>query len=1073
MNAITLSPITTRFAWKEFRTLCSFWLAAFVIAALLQAFAIAFVPRSADPVATMFGIALAAAALYAVGVAATTFSMEHEEETYAYLTGLPTRWLPLFAGKCSFAAVSSFLLAAALLTTAWLFAGGRTPNAGMTAQLFAGFGFGIVEMLAWGVFFSLLIRQPLLAALLAIGTESLVVTWTASVFATRSNAILTLASYADVLLPRIAIAAVVLAVDVLLARRWLVHEHQRHAAETIVPAASAGILSAFAQILRAASATLVTLARHYSPRVFSHLAWQAWRQSWKPMLAMTLIVPALCVVLVLIAGIWNLSDRIRTGNLVMFPYLIALVAMAIYWSVVFYADQRQSKYRFLAEHAVWPRYVWLSRLMVWSLPILLLAVTGTIAAIVTTFNSVDFFRRELEQTLRHGWWQDGRYLAQQWRGMDLVGRSITFGMWGAIVGAALGQATSLFFRRALVAGFAAMVIAIPLAAWGFAAWSWELNPRIFLAPLAFGLVAVTWLRMPDWLVDRNSLASWAKVAAALIAPLGFIAWQLPAARTITQVEQYEALACLDGPIRLPHRSEFATALPIHADQIVSHWVQQSAAELPHDNQATVDRLVRFGELIESPRRPVDAELLMGIEGGLSMEGEGGGLGFGMPPNEYVEQMVKTNRAILKQAVELAQTNYRFTVSDGGFGRIQGLHHWLNEAGRLATRDGKLDAALDYHLAALTLWERLWTGQSTRTYQSVQNRLQAQSGLVEWAGAEGQTSERIKRAIAALDKIYPPATERQSSPESVDAISDWTPPPQILATYQRLHDILLGKQPSSILGKHANVDAYVAVMSNELPLERARALTILDFVTISQVARWRDVVWRINQQLLQEWSQDKFLESGEQAKENISLELGNKIRLANSNYYFNRYPADWKPDEPPDSWLRTSPFLRMELFKTRNFSEWLASVANTEVAAWGLRQQLALLAYRADHGKYPATLADLVPDYLPFVPIDPYSGREFEYYPQGLKLELRFYADRSESIPPHTPLLWSVGAEDQRLDATFVTESTDPTAIVNERHIRRDVYQLSGYSWSSESLVFRLPTIPKSLADEESSPSEEP
>lgn len=125
MNTATLSPIATRFAWKEYRTLRGFWLAALVIAGLLQAVTIALAPQSSDPVTTVFGIALAAAALYAVGVAATTFSMEHEEETYGYLTSLPTRWWPLFAGKCSFAVTSSLLLALALMMSGYLLAGSR------------------------------------------------------------------------------------------------------------------------------------------------------------------------------------------------------------------------------------------------------------------------------------------------------------------------------------------------------------------------------------------------------------------------------------------------------------------------------------------------------------------------------------------------------------------------------------------------------------------------------------------------------------------------------------------------------------------------------------------------------------------------------------------------------------------------------------------------------------------------------------------------------------------------------------------------------------------------------------
>lgn len=1067
MNAIALSPIATRFAWKEYRTLRSFWLAAFVIAALLQASAIAFAPRSADPVASMFGIALAAAALYAVGVAATTFSMEHEEETYAYLTGLPTRWLPLFTGKCSFAAVSSFLLAAALLTSAWLFAGGRAPNAGITAQLFAGFGFGIVEMLAWGIFYSLLIRQPLLAALLAIGTESLAVTWTANFFGERSDAPMTLNSYANVLGPRLAVALSVLAVDVLLARGWLVHERQHSTSEIVTPRSETSTRPGLRELLRAAAARIATLARHYSPRVLSHLLWQALRQSWKPMLAMSLIVPGMCFMLLLVADMLNVTTRIRFSHLVMSPFPIALLAMAIYWSVVFYADQRQFKYRFLAEHAVWPRYVWLSRLLVWSLPIVLVAVFATIGSLTATFKFIELMKREFNQIVRYDPTWETRHLAEQWGDVDILSRSLVFGLWGAGLGAALGQATSLFFRRALVAGFAALVLSVPLWIWGFAAWIWELEPLVFLLPIPVGLIAATWLRVSDWLVDRNSFASWAKVAAALVAPLAFIAWQLPTARTIPQIEQYQALANLDGPIWVPNRLEWATALPIHADQTVSHWISESAAEVPQDNQAIVDRLVRLGELIEHPQHSDDSQLQMGMEG----FDAGFGSSVGSMPDEYVQQMIDGNRAILSQAAQLARSDYRLVVSDGGFGQLQELEHWLSAAGRLATRDGELDVALDYHLAALTLWNRLWTGQPTNTYRAVDHQLQ--TGLVEWASAQDQTSARIKSAIAAIDNIFPPVTERQSEPESLVSISHRNAPPQILAIHEQLRAIILGKEPTRLLEKDAGVDKYVAVMSNELPLERARALTILDFLTISQVAQWRDVIWRVNQQLLQELSHETIADSGEQTIEHVGNDLRGKIRAACSTGFGPFYSSRWQPDVPPYSWLRTSPFLQMELSKNRNFGEWLASAVNIEIAAWGLRQQLALLAYKADHGKYPEFMSDLVPDYLPFVPIDPYSGHPFEYRPHGLSLELRFSNYQYESIPAHTPLLWSVGANGQQLDLTFYAENGEPADPYSDQQVRREVYQFSGNVNWYDPIIFRLPTVPNSLDNEKAARPEDP
>src|SRR5690606_34059817 len=146
-----------------------------------------------------FAIFLAAASLYAVGVAATTFSMEHEEETYYYLSSLPARWFPLLAGKLSFAAATSVALAGALSVTGWLFADFRFPRQDVTLATLGVFGFAIVEMLAWGMLFSLLLRQPLLAALLTIGAESLTLTIAVSYLSNMNLPALTLSSYLQVL----------------------------------------------------------------------------------------------------------------------------------------------------------------------------------------------------------------------------------------------------------------------------------------------------------------------------------------------------------------------------------------------------------------------------------------------------------------------------------------------------------------------------------------------------------------------------------------------------------------------------------------------------------------------------------------------------------------------------------------------------------------------------------------------------------------------------------------------------------------------------------------------------------
>ena len=89
-----------------------------------------------------------------------------------YSEPVPVSSLRLFAAKLTFAALStSAILAALLFLAAWIsrwhFPGGESAR-----EIWALFGFAIVELLLWGILFSLVLDQPLKAAILTIATVS-------------------------------------------------------------------------------------------------------------------------------------------------------------------------------------------------------------------------------------------------------------------------------------------------------------------------------------------------------------------------------------------------------------------------------------------------------------------------------------------------------------------------------------------------------------------------------------------------------------------------------------------------------------------------------------------------------------------------------------------------------------------------------------------------------------------------------------------------------------------------------------------------------------------------------------
>src|SRR3972149_4321806 len=95
MQATTISPIAGRFAWKEYRTLRALWLAVAVLGVVVQLISRALAAPAADVPSIMLGMALGATILYAIGASSILFSVEHEEETHQFLSGLPARWLPV------------------------------------------------------------------------------------------------------------------------------------------------------------------------------------------------------------------------------------------------------------------------------------------------------------------------------------------------------------------------------------------------------------------------------------------------------------------------------------------------------------------------------------------------------------------------------------------------------------------------------------------------------------------------------------------------------------------------------------------------------------------------------------------------------------------------------------------------------------------------------------------------------------------------------------------------------------------------------------------------------------------
>jgi len=85
---------------------------------------------------------------------------------------------------------------------------------------------------------------------------------------------------------------------------------------------------------------------------------------------------------------------------------------------------------------------------------------------------------------------------------------------------------------------------------------------------------------------------------------------------------------------------------------------------------------------------------------------------------------------------------------------------------------------------------------------------------------------------------------------------------------------------------------------------------------------------------------------------------------------------------PDPVRTTKPYNVLAHMLLPALDRCLVEFARNQARLEGLIQVVALRLYRAEHGKYPTALGDLVPAFLPALPPDPFTGKPFHYLVQG-------------------------------------------------------------------------------------------
>ena len=905
-------PILWRLVWKEYRLMRSFWIAMALLAVLLELITCVTVWSPNDSVQMIFTMALVLPAFYAMGCGATLFATEHETGTYQFQRSLPVSGSQLFLGKLPFGLISTPLLFLTLWLSAWIISGMRLPEADFHVGLWGLCGVAALELFLWGVFFSLLSHQPMKAAVLAAVAGSTTIHVIAVIGATQWRPEIYLES--QTILYRLAVACLLAVVNVWLGCRWL-----RDGSTTAGDGRQLGRVSIgrkAADVQRGKIATRST--------ILGRLAWQQWRESSR----MIIILVAMTVpLLAFMVGNWSIFFT-RQGNRptqtsvnLFFWVILALATAPLAGASVFMADQRQRSFRFLTERGVGPRYVWIGRHAVWILAVLSWAILLVLPWVV--FPALTWMVRLASA------WDSHTYGP-----MQRVSMEFTFLGGGCFVyvvcAYTVGQLCSMFFRSGLLAGFFALLLSVALLAWSVLMMLGLGVPSIWsIAPIPLILLVATWLRAPHWLLQRNGIKGWWSTASWLTCTAGIL---------LTAVLAYRV-------------HEIPLVAPGFSPEVFSSPASAEA-------QATAQMYCRASELIapmakreNTTEEETEEEFLARLEA-----------------------WIDENRAVIETAMKISRRPECDGLEPPGRERLGKAGYKLADLllgeARLLEADRDLDAGLERCLAALRISCHI-RPRNRFPYEVDRIESSVYGHLRLWAAKPGQTPERLRKAIQAIEPLI------SQPPSRTDGIK---------AEHMLARQIVEGD--TDLMGSKFNrhdgrTEAVRAVVAMQwMPWEKARALRLLNWSTSSQL----------------------------KSLENVERAVADGIRRPISSHYYDyRYRSFI--ENPRLTRLRRTTMVLRRFHEPDWF--WPARMCvDTATQRRATCLVLALTAWKLEHGQLPDTLDELVGSYLTKLRPDPHTGEPFRYFRQGIPIAITETNSADDEpvdlVSAGQPFVWSTG-----------------------------------------------------------------
>ena len=776
------NPSIKRLLWKDYREYSGLWW-AMLVGALLFFWVIVAIEAAQRPHAMntspvfvidiagvlWFGIALC----FPAAIGATSFSREHEQETYVFLRSLPIHSRTVLLCRAALVAVGTVLLfvfffgAAAITSTFSSRLGTLESSSSFTVGMLVLSMLVAAEAFLIGVFFSLLTKHPL-GALLMTGVTMMLIHGTALSGSFYGIETEVLAWQFLVLVSSIAFGIL----DYIRIPQWFREGD----------AFGSGPASAFSSN-RSASKTQAHAGNESSVHrtagrgVMRGLIWQQWRQ----------------------LGLWNLF-AVAFGLLILllpnglgvFGTFIALVLVA---SSVFFHEKQNRRYRFLSQRGVHPFKVWLARNVI-LLPVIAIPCACTACWIY-------------------------------WQAPEPVGQSCFYAFAPLIVFAVV-QFCILATEQYIVGLVIAFLAAGITIGWCMLAGALGLPIAIGFVPLMVGSLAASYKRLADLLNEKNlfvhkSIAWSILIASMLVTITGtafYRVYSIPATngKEAKLVDVYERMCTrTDAQVAAFERFQIAasdiTSTPTsYEDRFHFQHVNDLRNPVDEDEDGYIDD---NNDLIpDTFQAPVRGDWVHSWAHVASISSQ-------------EDAWLADNSSALMQVVEkVDDPDFEYDVDNEESALFVAQHHnpydrtilLLVSGARSKAFAGDLDGALAGFKRALKLTSAQSQAQSVHEWISMNYREQMTfENLVWWAGHKDQTKENV---VALMEWL---AARSEQPPSPLNALAaDYVRYRSIFSDADQLEQSL-----------NASVIESTLLTYRFMPWERTRSRRLYDRISVQQ------------------------------------------------------------------------------------------------------------------------------------------------------------------------------------------------------------------------------------------------